>query len=103
MAFPEQCGNYGLGGSYGVHGDFFPYDPDDIFLHYPKINRVVTVMTILEAPEAGGATAFPYLGVMPFPETGSSVFWFNLRRSGIPDRNTRHAACSVMLGQKWSG
>ena len=97
-----QCGNYGIGGYYGPHPDFFQYDSNDPFKYTPLINRISTVMTVMEAPDAGGATAFPYIGQVVFPETGSAVMWFNTLPSAEPDEETIHAACPVLLGQKWS-
>lgn len=35
------------------------------------------------------------------PLQGSAVFWFNLYPSGEGDYRTRHAACPVLLGNKW--
>lgn len=32
---------------------------------------------------------------------GTAVFWYNLFPSGEGDYNTRHAACPVLLGNKW--
>ena len=51
----------------------------------------------------GGATVWPYAGISVFPEKGSAVFWHNVRASDVPDIFTRHAACPVLLGQKWIG
>ena len=50
----------------------------------------------------GGATAFPYVGVTAIPEKGSAVAWFNTRTDAQVDLETQHAACPVLLGQKWS-
>ena len=46
---------------------------------------------------------WPNAGISVFPEKGSAVWWYNVRRSEIPDQFTRHAACPVLLGQKWIG
>ena len=54
------------------------------------------------APTAGGATVWPFLGVNVFPEKGSAVWWFNTKSDSVPDLETKHAACPVLLGQKWS-
>ena len=48
-----QCGNYGIGGHYGTHPDFYDYDESKFYDPESKINRISTVMTVLEAPEAG--------------------------------------------------
>ncbi len=32
---------------------------------------------------------------------GTAVFWYNLFPSGEGDYSTRHAACPVLLGNKW--
>ena len=92
-----MCGNYGIGGHYGVHPDYHKYSaPSD------NINRVSTVLSVLDEPKAGGATVWPFLGVNVFPEKGSSIWWFNTKSDSVPDLETKHAACPVLLGQKWS-
>ena len=53
-------------------------------------------------PLTGGATVWPYLGVSVFPEKGSSAMWFNVRSDAQVDNLSLHAACPVLLGQKWS-
>ena len=32
---------------------------------------------------------------------GSAVWWFNTKSDSVPDPVTKHAACPVLLGQKW--
>ncbi|HIF13804.1 MAG TPA: hypothetical protein EYQ86_00035 [Bacteroidetes bacterium] len=59
-------------------------------------------MTVLQQPDAGGATVWPMLGVPIFPEKGSAAMWFNTSSDSQPDYDTKHAACPVLLGQKWS-
>jgi prolyl 4-hydroxylase len=51
----------------------------------------------------GGATVWPNAGISVFPKKGSAAFWYNIRTSDIPDQYTMHAACPVLLGQKWIG
>ena len=94
-----MCGNYGIGGHYGVHPDYHKYNNAN---KEGRINRISTVMTIFDSPEAGGATVWPFAGVNVFPEKGSAVWWFNTLSDSVPDVDTKHAACPVLLGQKWS-
>ena len=51
--------------------------------------------------EAGGATVSVDLGVRVAPVRGAGLFWYNLRRSSACDFRTLHAACPVLLGEKW--
>ncbi len=52
--------------------------------------------------ELGGATVFPYLKVKVQPVKGTAVYWKNLLNSGIGNLCTLHAACPVLVGQKWA-
>uniref|UniRef100_A0A669EFR0 procollagen-proline 4-dioxygenase n=1 Tax=Oreochromis niloticus TaxID=8128 RepID=A0A669EFR0_ORENI len=74
-----QVANYGLGGQYEPHFDF---------------GRMTDV-------QAGGATVFTDIGAAVKPKKGTAVFWYNLYPSGEGDYRTRHAACPVLLGNKW--
>jgi len=95
---PFMCGNYGIGGHYYTHPDYRQKDkiPENG-------NRVATILTVLDAPKAGGATVWPYAGISVFPEKGSAIFWHNLMTDSEPDALTQHAACAVLLGNKWIG
>ena len=52
-------------------------------------------------PELGGATVFPNVGARIQPVRRSAAFWFNLLSSGERDYKTFHAACPILLGNKW--
>uniref|UniRef100_A0A674PEJ9 procollagen-proline 4-dioxygenase n=1 Tax=Takifugu rubripes TaxID=31033 RepID=A0A674PEJ9_TAKRU len=74
-----QVANYGVGGQYEPHFDF---------------GRMSDVA-------AGGATVFPDVGAAVWPQKGTAVFWYNLFANGEGDYSTRHAACPVLVGNKW--
>jgi prolyl 4-hydroxylase len=95
-----QVVNYGIGGHYEPHYDFARKDEAGSF--EARIgNRIATVIYYMTDVEAGGATVFPYIGVKLWPEKGSAAVWYNLKKSGEGDMQTRHAACPVLTGSKW--
>uniref|UniRef100_A0AAZ1XAP1 procollagen-proline 4-dioxygenase n=2 Tax=Oreochromis aureus TaxID=47969 RepID=A0AAZ1XAP1_OREAU len=94
-----QVANYGVGGQYEPHFDF-SRRPFDSNLHVDG-NRLATFLNYMSDVEAGGATVFPDFGAAIWPRKGTSVFWYNLFRSGEGDYRTRHAACPVLVGSKW--
>lgn len=51
--------------------------------------------------EKGGHTAFLYLKLRIPAVKHGAAFWYNLRRSGVGEAFTRHAACPVLIGEKW--
>ncbi|XP_068152598.1 LOW QUALITY PROTEIN: prolyl 4-hydroxylase subunit alpha-1 [Drosophila tropicalis] len=95
-----QVANYGVGGHYEPHWDFFR-NPD----HYPveEGNRIATAIYYLSEVEQGGATAFPFLNFAVRPQLGNVLFWYNLHRSSDMDYRTKHAGCPVLKGSKWIG
>ncbi|XP_014908201.1 prolyl 4-hydroxylase subunit alpha-2 isoform X2 [Poecilia latipinna] len=104
-----QVANYGVGGQYEPHFDFSrrPFDislkkeEPDAFKRLGTGNRLATLLNYMSDVEAGGATVFPDFGAAIWPRKGTSVFWYNLFRSGEGDYRTRHAACPVLVGSKW--
>ncbi|XP_007562125.1 PREDICTED: prolyl 4-hydroxylase subunit alpha-2 isoform X3 [Poecilia mexicana] len=96
-----QVANYGVGGQYEPHFDFSRKEEPDAFKRLGTGNRLATFLNYMSDVEAGGATVFPDFGAAIWPRKGTSVFWYNLFRSGEGDYRTRHAACPVLVGSKW--
>ncbi|KAK5612433.1 Prolyl 4-hydroxylase subunit alpha-1 [Crenichthys baileyi] len=96
-----QVANYGVGGQYEPHFDFGRKDEPDAFEELGTGNRIATWLLYMSDVQAGGATVFTDISAAVQPKKGSAVFWFNLYPSGEGDYRTRHAACPVLLGNKW--
>lgn len=95
-----QIANYGIGGMYLPHYDFALPGQFASFLAEDR-NRISTMLFYMSDVEKGGATVFPKLNLTLWPEKGSAVFWYNLKKSGDGDLRTQHAACPVLVGSKW--
>ncbi|KAL3876430.1 hypothetical protein ACJMK2_034279 [Sinanodonta woodiana] len=103
-----QVLNYGIGGMYEPHNDFF-----DCALSEHKIregdpvnlkgsgDRIATWLYYLNGVKTGGSTVFTKLNVTVPVVEGAAAFWFNLKRNGVGDELTEHAGCPVLLGSKW--
>ncbi|RXN28882.1 prolyl 4-hydroxylase subunit alpha-1-like isoform X1 [Labeo rohita] len=76
-------------------------DEPDAFKELGTGNRIATWLFYMSDVTAGGATVFPDIGAAVKPMKGTAVFWYNLFASGEGDYSTRHAACPVLLGNKW--
>ncbi|KAI6066640.1 Prolyl 4-hydroxylase subunit alpha-1 isoform X2 [Aix galericulata] len=96
-----QVANYGVGGQYEPHFDFGRKDEPDAFKELGTGNRIATWLFYMSDVSAGGATVFPEVGASVWPKKGTAVFWYNLFPSGEGDYSTRHAACPVLVGNKW--
>uniref|UniRef100_A0A8C3A949 Prolyl 4-hydroxylase subunit alpha-1 n=1 Tax=Cyclopterus lumpus TaxID=8103 RepID=A0A8C3A949_CYCLU len=96
-----QVANYGVGGQYEPHFDFGRKDEPDAFKELGTGNRIATWLFYMSDVAAGGATVFPDVGAAVYPQKGTAVFWYNLFPSGEGDYSTRHAACPVLVGNKW--
>ncbi|XP_055360209.1 prolyl 4-hydroxylase subunit alpha-1-like isoform X2 [Betta splendens] len=96
-----QVANYGVGGQYEPHFDFGRKDEPDAFEELGTGNRIATWLLYMSDVAAGGATVFTDVGAAVQPKKGSAVFWYNLYLSGEGDYRTRHAACPVLVGNKW--
>ncbi|XP_076981056.1 prolyl 4-hydroxylase subunit alpha-1 isoform X1 [Tamandua tetradactyla] len=96
-----QVANYGVGGQYEPHFDFARKEEPDAFKELGTGNRIATWLFYMSDVSAGGATVFPEVGASVWPKKGTAVFWYNLFASGEGDYSTRHAACPVLVGNKW--
>ncbi|XP_070137453.1 prolyl 4-hydroxylase subunit alpha-2 isoform X2 [Drosophila bipectinata] len=93
-----QLMNYGLGGHYDRHYDFFNTTQNSSAL---TGDRIATVLFYMSDVEQGGATVFPTIHKTVYPQRGSAIMWYNLKDDGEPDELTLHAACPVLVGSKW--
>ncbi|TDG43158.1 hypothetical protein AWZ03_010423 [Drosophila navojoa] len=95
-----QVMNYGLGGHYDKHFDYFN---SSVATDLTRLNgdRIATVLFYLTDVEQGGATVFPNIEKAIFPKSGTAVVWYNLKHDGNGDPQTLHAACPVIVGSKW--
>ncbi|ELU10773.1 hypothetical protein CAPTEDRAFT_174752 [Capitella teleta] len=103
-AEPFQILNYGIGGQYEPHVDYFAGNHSHSSLpeHVRASgNRLATFMFYLNDVHAGGATVFPKLKVGIPPTKNGAAFWYNIGLNGDVDPLTEHAGCPVLLGQKW--
>uniref|UniRef100_A0A336MNH5 Neutral ceramidase n=1 Tax=Culicoides sonorensis TaxID=179676 RepID=A0A336MNH5_CULSO len=99
----HQVANYGIGGHYEPHLDFTSKFGDVPLDSWERDgNRIATLVFYLTDVLKGGATAFPYLNVKVSAKKGSALFWHNLYKDGEGNYLTRHAACPVLIGNKWS-
>nr|XP_046233320.1 prolyl 4-hydroxylase subunit alpha-1-like isoform X8 [Scatophagus argus] len=76
-------------------------DEPDAFEELGTGNRIATWLLYMSDVQAGGATVFTDIGAAVWPKKGTAVFWYNLYPSGEGDYRTRHAACPVLVGNKW--
>ena len=95
-----QVANYGVGGHYEPHFDFARREEKNAF-EKERGNRIATVLFYLTDIPAGGMTVFTQLGVKLKPVKGAAAVWYNLKKNGDGDLTTRHAACPVLVGNKW--
>ncbi|XP_041376290.1 prolyl 4-hydroxylase subunit alpha-1-like [Gigantopelta aegis] len=104
LAEPLQVLNYGIGGQYVPHYDYF-VDSEQLKYSTGFIkdsgDRLATFMFYLGDVDAGGATVFPVLGIGAQPIKYAAVFWYNYTPDGQPDPRTKHGGCPVLYGQKW--
>jgi len=97
-----QILNYKPGGEYQPHFDFFnPKRPGEARQLRVGGQRVATLVIYLNSPPAGGATAFPKLGLEVAPVKGNAVFFRYQLPDGGLDERTLHAGLPVESGEKW--
>jgi prolyl 4-hydroxylase len=97
---PLQILHYGVGAEYQPHYDYFsPEDPGTAALLEHGGQRVATLITYLNTPDAGGATVFPDIGLEVAPLRGHAVFFSYDRPQ--PASRTLHGGTPVTAGEKW--
>ncbi|MGH8784381.1 MAG: 2OG-Fe(II) oxygenase [Cupriavidus necator] len=97
-----QILNYKPGGEYQPHFDYFnPQRPGEARQLSVGGQRIATLVIYLNTPEAGGATAFPRVGLEVAPVKGNAVYFRYLLPDGKLDERTLHAGLPVASGEKW--
>ncbi|MBB3012599.1 2OG-Fe(II) oxygenase [Cupriavidus alkaliphilus] len=97
-----QILNYKPGGEYQPHFDYFnPQRPGEARQLSVGGQRIATLVIYLNSPEAGGATAFPRVGLEVAPVKGNAVYFSYLLPDGTLDDRTLHAGLPVAAGEKW--
>ncbi|WP_029048099.1 2OG-Fe(II) oxygenase [Cupriavidus sp. amp6] len=97
-----QILNYKPGGEYQPHFDFFnPQRSGEARQLTVGGQRIATLVIYLNTPEAGGATAFPRVGLEVAPVKGNAVYFSYLLPDGALDERTLHAGLPVAAGEKW--
>jgi len=95
-----QVLRYRPGAEYRPHYDYFdPAEPGTPTILRRGGQRVATLVMYLQAPEQGGATTFPDVGLEVAPVRGTGVF-FSYDRPD-PATRTLHGGAPVLLGEKW--
>jgi prolyl 4-hydroxylase len=95
-----QVLRYRPGAEYRPHHDYFdPERPGTAPVLARGGQRVGTLVMYLAAPEAGGATIFPDIGLDVAPVKGHAVF-FSYDRPH-PSTRTLHGGAPVLAGEKW--
>lgn len=96
-----QLLKYEIGQQYKPHFDWFDDSKAGATKHLSRGGqRVGTTVLYLKAPELGGETSFPKIGLTISPKRGSAVFFRNITPTLEPDRNTLHAGLPVQKGEK---
>ncbi|XP_066287029.1 prolyl 4-hydroxylase subunit alpha-3-like isoform X1 [Branchiostoma lanceolatum] len=95
-----QVVNYGLGGLYVPHVDYF--EETQLVKHVNRPGkRILTFLLYLSEVELGGATVFPQINlIVPAVKNGALMFR-DMKRSGDFEPLSMHAGCPVLIGSKW--
>ncbi|KAK6184371.1 hypothetical protein SNE40_006854 [Patella caerulea] len=99
-AGPFKVVDYGIGGYYDVHVDFFT-SPTSTYLMKYSGDRMATMLLFLSDVEHGGHEIFTRLGISVKPIKNAALFWYNYTPSGYKDYRTVKMTCPVIIGQKW--
>lgn len=92
---------YRPGQEYRPHHDYLPEDGNDYSEVRRSGQRRRTLLVYLNDGYAGGATAFPRLGIAHTGGLGDAFIFDSLGADGQPDPDTLHAGEAVTRGEKW--
>ena len=96
-----QILNYGIGGEYKPHHDYFPPVNPGSEVHIKRGGqRVATLVMYLNDVQEGGETIFPEVGVKVTPFKGGAVY-FSYFHEGKVDPRCLHGGSPVIQGEKW--
>jgi len=90
---------YNQGEKYNDHHDYFEEGHNNCM--GPAGQRYATFFGYLEAPEEGGETEFPFIGVKAKPVKNAATFWWNKTPSGKVLPLTTHRGNPVGKGTKF--
>lgn len=97
-----QILNYGVGGEYKPHFDYFDPETEGGKAAMKKGgNRVATIIMYLNNVDLGGATLFPEGNMQIMPIRGSAVYFDYRLPDGTSDPLTLHGGAPVQQGEKW--
>lgn len=95
-----QVLRYPPGAEYRPHHDYFdPAQPGTPTILKRGGQRVATVVMYLNAPQRGGGTSFPEVGLEVAAVPGNAVFFSYTRAH--PSSLSLHAGTPVLGGEKW--
>jgi TPR repeat protein len=100
---PSSVIRYEAGHQYEPHVDYFTDEQIELNrIHRGDLGgqRIATFLVYLRAPERGGETDYPDIGLAVRGERGMAVVHYNVA-NGRPDPLSRHAGRPVAAGEKW--
>jgi prolyl 4-hydroxylase len=96
-----QVQQYGIGGEYRSHHDFFPSGSGSVKAIGSKGQRLATLIMYLNNCEEGGETGFSDLGIRVAARKGNAVFFSYPNLGDGHDPRCLHAGLPVLAGEKW--
>ncbi|KAH8315612.1 hypothetical protein KR059_005929, partial [Drosophila kikkawai] len=101
--FPAlQLANFGVGGYFKPHHDYFTERILEIEPNNPLGDRIGSLIIYAGDVSQGGQTLFPEIEVAVEPKKGNSLFWFNTFDDARPDPRSLHSVCPVIVGSRWT-
>ncbi|XP_078683376.1 prolyl 4-hydroxylase subunit alpha-3-like [Branchiostoma floridae x Branchiostoma belcheri] len=94
-----QVVNYGLGGLYVPHVDYF--EEEQVKRIKKPGNRILTFLIYLSDVQEGGATVFPQIKLIVPAVKNAALMFRDMKRSGEFEPLSMHAGCPVLIGSKW--